>query len=339
MRAGRDGCGMRPAHSDVRSPHPGTASLLGSVLASVSRSFYLSLKALPAGVRKPLGLAYLLARATDTLADMPGEVGARLVALDALARAIAKRSGEDADPPVDHPFAAFGDAPGVTAGERVLLARIDDCLALLETMSAADRGDIRLVLSRIVRGQRLDLVRFERGGPGICTAAELDEYTWLVAGCVGEFWTDVCMRSIPAYCRLDRAEMVRLGTDFGKGLQMVNILRDFPADLRKGRCYLPSGELRAAGVDPGLLARDPGAARHVFDAWWTRGMELLGQGRAYLHAVRSRRVRYACALPLRIGMATMDSVRLHFPAEGVKISRPGVRRLAVRSLLDAVWSC
>ena len=41
------------------------------MLRSVSRSFYLSLRILPAALREPLSLAYLLARATDTIADTP----------------------------------------------------------------------------------------------------------------------------------------------------------------------------------------------------------------------------------------------------------------------------
>ena len=41
----------------------------GEILRSVSRSFYLTLAVLPANVREQVGLAYLLARAADTLAD------------------------------------------------------------------------------------------------------------------------------------------------------------------------------------------------------------------------------------------------------------------------------
>ena len=39
------------------------------ILRSVSRSFYLSIRILPRDLRDPIGLAYLLARATDTIAD------------------------------------------------------------------------------------------------------------------------------------------------------------------------------------------------------------------------------------------------------------------------------
>src|ERR1043166_3030734 len=44
-------------------------SLRGPLLRSVSRSFYLSLRFLPKALRDPLLLGYLLARATDTIAD------------------------------------------------------------------------------------------------------------------------------------------------------------------------------------------------------------------------------------------------------------------------------
>ena len=43
--------------------------LLGDLLRGVSRSFYLTLRVLPGDLRIPIGLAYLLARAADTIAD------------------------------------------------------------------------------------------------------------------------------------------------------------------------------------------------------------------------------------------------------------------------------
>ena len=45
------------------------ADLTTALLRRVSRSFYLSLAVLPPAVRPTIGLAYLLARASDTIAD------------------------------------------------------------------------------------------------------------------------------------------------------------------------------------------------------------------------------------------------------------------------------
>src|ERR1019366_2971803 len=42
---------------------------LGKLLKEVSRWFYLTLRMLPAKIRSPIGLAYLLDRTTDTIAD------------------------------------------------------------------------------------------------------------------------------------------------------------------------------------------------------------------------------------------------------------------------------
>ena len=48
---------------------PGATPLLTDLLKAVSRSFYLTMRVLPGGVRPQIGLAYLLARTTDTIAD------------------------------------------------------------------------------------------------------------------------------------------------------------------------------------------------------------------------------------------------------------------------------
>jgi farnesyl-diphosphate farnesyltransferase len=42
---------------------------LTDLLKATSRSFYLTLRVLPAAVRPQISLAYLLARTTDTIAD------------------------------------------------------------------------------------------------------------------------------------------------------------------------------------------------------------------------------------------------------------------------------
>ena len=45
---------------------------LDLILEGTSRSFYLTLKVLPSGIRPQVGLLYLLARTSDTIADSEG---------------------------------------------------------------------------------------------------------------------------------------------------------------------------------------------------------------------------------------------------------------------------
>jgi len=67
---------------------------LNDLLKNVSRSFYLTLRVLPGAVRPQIGLAYLLARATDTIADTDIiSVGERLDGLRRLRERINHRLG------------------------------------------------------------------------------------------------------------------------------------------------------------------------------------------------------------------------------------------------------
>ena len=66
---------------------------LDSILEGTSRSFYLTLKELPSGIRPQVGLLYLLARTSDTIADSEdGPSDQRLQALEQFNERIQERS-------------------------------------------------------------------------------------------------------------------------------------------------------------------------------------------------------------------------------------------------------
>lgn len=310
------------------------SELGGPILAAVSRSFYLSIRLLPEKIRAPIGLAYLLARTSDTIADSASAaVALRLAHLDSFEAMIQGTGNRLPLPKLQEDL-----APGCNEGERVLLGQIGPCLDWLETLDSFDQAAIRAVLTTIIRGQRLDLQRFADAGPGHLVAlrsrAELDEYTWLVAGCVGEFWTRVCLHWLPRFSRLAEDELTRCGRDFGKGLQLVNILRDLPADLRQGRCYLPEEDV----PDPGTLRSEPAMARPAFAHWLARAREQTAEGARYVQAVRPARVRMACFLPWSLGVQTLDLLEQHPPLDSevrVKVPRRRVYRTMITALRAA----
>ncbi|HSH88382.1 MAG TPA: squalene/phytoene synthase family protein, partial [Ramlibacter sp.] len=159
-----------------------------ALLRGVSRSFYVSIRLLPAGLRRPIAVAYLLARAADTVADTATvPVAQRLEMLAELAKAF------DGAGMVGNELPTLRDPGPITrlqedAHERELILALPHCLESLGTLDAADRADVQAVLRTITQGQLLDLQRFGDGGSVIAleSAAQLDEYTYLVAGCVGE---------------------------------------------------------------------------------------------------------------------------------------------------------
>jgi len=127
------------------------------LLRETSRSFYLTLRVLPPAVRPQIGLAYLLARATDTIADTElVPVEERLAALAALRGRIV---GEHRDPLDLSRLAASQTGKG-SDGERRLLQRVEAAVELLAQAGSADQALIREVLATITSGQELDLRRF-----------------------------------------------------------------------------------------------------------------------------------------------------------------------------------
>ena len=300
------------------------------ILRSVSRSFYLSIRFLPAQLRQPIALAYLLARATDTVADTAQISGSvRIETLKLLSNGI---RGTVSRAVVVELIASFISLQE-NASERRLLESLPDCLASLEAMQDADRNDIRLVLEKITRGQMLDLQRFDNPQEirALKTAADLNEYTYLVAGCVGEFWTRLCFRHVRQFASGTEDEMLPLGKRYGMALQLINVLRDAGSDLRAGRCYFPEDELSAVHLTPSQILSEPERLQPIYRRWLENAKVGLTSGMQYSSAIKNRRVRAATVLPALIGARTLALLN----ASGVTALQRTVKvpRREVRAML------
>lgn len=332
---------LRPRDSKPMAYEPN--QVLSGLLRDVSRSFYLTLRVLPAKIRPQIGLAYLLARTTDTIADT--ELVPLEVRLEALQKLRLKILGKETTAP---DFSQLARCQG-SAAERALLEKCGASLALLEGLSASDRQLVRQVLEIITGGQEQDLRRF--GGASLEqlaaleTGSELDDYTYRVAGCVGEFWTRMCRAHLFPNAVLDEPALLAKAVRFGKGLQLVNILRDVAADLRQGRCYLPRVELAEGGLSPKDLLSPVNEQRFrpVYNRWLERADDHLRAGWIYTNLLPRSclRVRLACAWPLLIGRDTLQLLGTANPLEPekrLKVSRRRVRAIMLRSVVLYPWS-
>jgi farnesyl-diphosphate farnesyltransferase len=268
-----------------------------NVLKGVSRSFYLSLRLLPAPMREAASLGYLLARASDTLADTAAApVELRLQCLDSFGRAVAG-NGENPQWP-DSMLSAIPDP-----NERLLLRRSGEMLKWLGRLPVAEARLVREVLEIIVSGQTLDLEHFAQADPkspvSLSDDAALDDYAWRVAGCVGAFWTKLGFLTLGnKFSDAPEAELLELGIAYGKGLQLVNILRDIAADLATGRCYLPVADPQGTEALLACHAR-----------WLIRAESWLADGEQYAARLRSPRLRAATVLPALLGYVTLAPLR------------------------------
>ncbi len=314
------------------------------LLQKVSRSFGLSLRLLPAALRAPVSLAYLLARIADTIADTPGPPAAhRLALLLSLQHALQSPQEYRALEQDLRDFAQHVTDPH----ERALLTQTPSCLEALAQLPSPDQAVIGQVLDAITQGQRWDLSALDGAQRGVQTCEELDRYTWLVAGSVGEFWTRMCDLHLHDWHTGNNAELMQWGAAYGKGLQRLNILRDAGRDLRHGRCYWPAQELASIGIDSRQLceaARLGDMAilerlRPLFEAWLRTTQEQLHDGLRYSLALRGWRLRLASALPCLIGMHTLALLHAAGPralVQHIKVPRRQVQTLLLRLVLGGV---
>ena len=290
--------------------------LLGDVLKRVSRSFYLTLTVLPQPIRSQIGLAYLFARAADTIADT-GELrdDIRRECLQGLKEQMGKAEPDWKQIQI---IQAQVISKQSNPDERRLLEKLDECFRFFLGLNDFDREQIAQVVSILIGGMEFDLQQFPNNGKSVGRALpdvqDFEYYTYAVAGCVGEFWTKMMCGHLSGMQDWDQSTMIPLGIRFGKGLQMINILRDLPQDLKNGRCYIPITLLNKANLTPEQLL-DPASAkafRPVFRQLIQEARDHLDKGWQYTMAIPRLqvRLRLACMWPLLIGIRTLQALSI-----------------------------
>ena len=302
------------------------------LLEGTSRSFYLTLKRLPKSVKGQIGLLYLLARISDTIADS-GESGGEDL-LELLEDYNNRAQGHSNSMP---DFSNLSDVQENPA-EALLLRGAHGPIELLEEASVVDQELIRRCLDIIISGQRMDLERFQdKDGSGIRSLSryeEMDDYAYRVAGSVGEFWTETCLEhAFEASAEL-KEELMSSGVRFGKALQLINILRDIPEDLEIGRCYIPTDDLEKIGLSPNDLLHSDSidVFRPLLDQYIARTEEHLDEAVRYIGLLphNQYRLRGACMIPVIIGQRTLALLKTHNVLDRnnrVKVSRKEIKEI------------
>ncbi|MBH0191768.1 MAG: squalene/phytoene synthase family protein [Nitrospira sp.] len=230
--------------------------LLRDLLKQVSRLFYTTLAVVPADVRDQVSLAYLFARAADTIADT--DLIDRHRRLDFLSQLKGQFIGDQIVwGQVQDIQRAIGPLQQHSA-ERVLLERLDQCFRLLLDFSPEDRRRVQRLMTTLTQGMEMDLSVF----PGqtvedltaLKTVDDLDRYTYYVAGCVGEFWTDLMCAHRKALRSWNVRDMSAVGARFGKGLQLTNIVKEGWNIPNKGDIQILQVDVsyRSAGNGPSV---------------------------------------------------------------------------------------
>lgn len=284
---------------------------LKKILKGVSRSFYLSLILLPKKVRLQMGLAFLACKAADTIADTDLIPSAeRLKLLDAYREMF----GSPAEGHAATISSSVKSQTGGSAAEYSLIQGLPALMEALNQLSPQDRLLIQELVLELTQGMQIDLAM-----KGLETEAELEQYIYYVAGCVGRFWTRM-IRNHFGFAAGFGPEVEALGERLGKGLQLVNILRDLPRDVQRGRHYIPKG------LELSQLSQ--------------KAKNYLASYRPYLsyYPWYACRLKAVVRLPARLGLQTLDllanSEEWPNPARVHKLSRRQVYQTLLRSFLE-----
>ena len=261
------------------------------VLEETSRTFYIPISRLPSGLEEAVASAYLCMRAIDEIKDHPHldnlSKAQLLRAISLKLQSMARESAVDefsrlfSTHPQPLPEVTIRIGEWATLAPESIAPRIWDATAAM-----ADR-----------------MAHWALTGWKIDTETDLDSYTFSVAGAVGLLLSDLWAWYDGT--RTNRSQAI----GFGRGLQAVNILRNYGEDLKRGVDFFPNG-------------------------WKKENMQMyarrnLSLANAYTKALPRGPALDFCLIPLRLAHATLDVLAL---------GKPKLSRGEVMSLIEQVTS-
>ncbi|MDX2099645.1 MAG: phytoene/squalene synthase family protein [Leptolyngbyaceae cyanobacterium bins.59] len=265
------------------------------ILEATSRTFYIPISRLPAGLKEAVASGYLCMRAIDEIEDHPTLDNAiktellQLISLDLqasvdgcpgneFARTVAARS-------LDVPEVSIRINEWATLAPLTIAPRVWDATAAM-----ADRMAHWASVNWTIRDE-----------------ADLDRYTFSVAGAVGLLLSDLWAWYDGTQTNREQA------IGFGRGLQAVNILRNHGEDLVRGVTFFPEGW---TANDVHLYAR--------------RNLALAD---AYTESLPFGPALDFCRIPLALAHATLDTLL----SGEAKLSRTKVMALIEQATAGASW--
>ncbi len=240
------------------------------LLEKTSRTFLIPIMGMPEQLKDAVGSAYLCLRAIDEIEDHDALTNADKIELLTGIASIFRR--------VDAPLSGEALAKLLEPHSAELPEVSISIFEVAELAPVEIRPTILLTTADMAEA----MAGWVRRGWRIGTEADLDEYTFDVAGRVGLLLSEIWRWS-------DAVDTdAELAVGFGRALQAVNIVRNRAEDLERGADFFPDG------WDPSQLIA---YARHKI----TLADE-------YMQLLPAGAIHDFCAIPLVLAKATLDAV-------------------------------
>jgi farnesyl-diphosphate farnesyltransferase len=301
------------------------------MLPKVSRTFAPTIRRLPQPLFLQVTVAYLLCRVADTIEDsVILDIVQKQKLLEKYAHLIKKE-----DPLIElKSFMVQINVLPQEDPEYGLVHNLPSILRVYASFPRNVRSGISTWVVEMTSGMRKYVQSKNASAQNFLkTLKELDDYIYYVAGTVGNLSTALFCSYSPHITPKTMKQLKRYSESFGKGLQLVNIIRDIPADWQCNRSYIPNELLKKYD-----LTRQSIFDRHYIPQSKKMINELIHMALSYLDGAlqyilaipkAELRIRLSCLLPLFWALQTLriikKNISLFFQQEKIKISHAIIR--------------
>lgn len=238
------------------------------MLKETSRTFFIPISYLSSGLQEAVASAYLCMRAIDEIEDHPDlELKVKSDLLLSISKLLQKPFNDNDLEAIFLPYKSVLPAVTTQLGDWIKLCPTTILNNILQATSIMASGMAKWTMKEWQ----------------IQTEEDLDDYTYYVAGLVGVMLTDI-------WKWYDQTEANKdLAIAFGRGLQSVNILRNYEEDWReRGVNFFPEGWELA----------------DMF-AYSRRNLALANE---YVKGIQTETIANFCKIPLALAHATLDAL-------------------------------
>jgi len=326
---------MKILSMQLNSPE---ADYCTDILSKVSRTFTPTIRMLPKRLYLPVTVAYLLCRIADTVED---ESRLSKEEKDKLLLIYADIFKQEEIRNKEKFLSAIAVIPDHSID--VSLAKNLDCVfSVYKTF----HPEVQKMIATWVVEMTLGMKKYSQSSEKrkkqfLRSMKELDEYMYYVAGTVGHMLTSLftyfSKKITPTLFR----KMEFFSESFGKGLQLVNIIRDMAGDLKRGQSYIPDEILNKYHLTRQSIfeVQNCKNAELLFNELIQTAVGHLDKALAYVVLIpkEETRIRLFCLLPMFWAMQTLREIQQNslnlLATEKIKISRKVIRTEFYKSII------
>jgi farnesyl-diphosphate farnesyltransferase len=318
--------------------HSEDAEYCSQMLGQVSRTFAPTIRMLPKRLFLPVTVAYLLCRIADTVED---EVTIATEDKENLLLTYADIFKQGDAVHKENFLQGVAVIPDHNADVE-LTKNLTRVLNVYNTF----HPEVQKMISTWVIEMTMGMKKYaqssaQRKKQFLKSMKELDEYMYYVAGTVGHMLTSLFTYFSKKITPAISKKLEIFSESFGKGLQLVNIIRDMAGDLKRGQSYIPDEILHKYALTRQSIfeSNNRGNAEQLFDELIETAVDHLDQALVYILNIpkEETRIRIFCLLPLFWAMQTLSVIHENslnlLQAEKVKISRKVIRTEFYKTLV------